>query len=201
MIPQVGYLTRQEDGLHGTRGMLYDYVMAENGVFVEAEGTLLAARVQVSQGLIRGLQAIDQRVVLRYGKIPALLFQLALNVMLTDVSRERYIAIVWKDGYHLHIPDQTRKEVEVKYNVADNVILDLHSHGVISAGFSSQDNSDEQGLKLYGVVGQLDKTPVLKLRIGVYGYFTLLTFGQIFEGSLVGAVEKEITNKELALEL
>ncbi len=50
----VGYLIKRKDGLYGERGLYYDYILAENGVWIEAEGNLLAARVPVVHGQIRG---------------------------------------------------------------------------------------------------------------------------------------------------
>jgi len=61
----------------------------------------------------------------------------------------------------------------------------------MGARFSGTDNQDETGLKLYGVVGKLEATPVVKLRIGVYGYFKELLWNEVFDGALTGAVENE----------
>lgn len=54
-----------------------------------------------------------------------------------------------------------------------------------------QDDKDETGLKLYAVVGRLNVTPVVRLRVGVYGYFHSLTWRDVFDGSLTRAVESE----------
>ncbi|MBA7542911.1 hypothetical protein ES705_35236 [subsurface metagenome] len=72
-----------------------------------------------------------------------------------------------------------------------SVVLEMHSHGHMGAWFSTTDNVDETGLKLYGVVGKLNATPIVKLRIGVYGYFRELFWSEVFDGSLAGALEYE----------
>jgi len=185
----VGYLVKKKDGLVGVRGTFYDYVIAENGVFIEAEGPLLAARVPVVHGQIRGLAPVEPVVVLRYGLIPQHLFDLALSAMLADISREHYVAVTWNDGYHIYVPEQAGTGGGVEYQVGDQVILDLHSHGQMTPWFSTTDNKDEQGLKLYGVVGKLDKTPEVRLRVGVYGYHHPVSWGQAFEGSLLGVLD------------
>jgi len=74
-----GYLINRKEGLFGTRGDYYDYVLAGNGLFVEAEGRLMAARVKVAPAEVRGLAPMDERLVLRYGNIPGVLFNLLLN--------------------------------------------------------------------------------------------------------------------------
>lgn len=187
MTRPVGYLVKHQEGLQGERGAFYDYVVAGNGVFVETEGSLMAARVPVAEGKVRGLQDTEAKIVLRHGLIAAHLFDLALNVMLADWHNERYLAIAWRDDqYRLLDPRQEGGGAGVKYLRLDGVVLDLHSHCEMPAFFSPTDNRDEQGLKLYGVVGKLDERPQLKLRAGVYGYFHELPWDQVFSGPLQG---------------
>lgn len=192
----VGYLTKRSDGLYGERGQYYDYIVAGNGVFVEAEGPLLAARVPVAFGDIRGLAPCETQVVLRHGLIPQSVFDLALSVMMVDVTRERYVGVSWNDGYHLYTPEQDGSGDGVNYDVGDNIVLDLHSHPNMRAWFSPTDNKDEQGLRLYGVVGKLDGRPEVRLRVGVYGYFYPISWGEVFEGSLIGADDALVKDLE-----
>ncbi len=196
----VGYLVKYPDRLEGERGQLYDFVMAANGLFIEAEGPLLAARVPVAECEIRGLAPLEMKVVLRYGKIPQPCFDLALNWMLTDKYKERYAAIVWDGQYHLKIPRQAAAEeavaggedeghgaeMGVAYENPDRVILDLHSHAKLKAFFSPHDNRDETGFKLYGVLGKMDVQPQVLLRAGVYGYHAEIPWSDVFEGHLDG---------------
>ena len=148
MNKPVGYLLKRGDGLYGERGLYYDYILAENGVWIEAEGKLLAARVPVVHGQIRGLEPLEPKLVLRHGLIPQRLFDLAINVTMRDVTKEQYIGVSWDDGYHLYTPEQEGTGGGVNYEVGSEVVLDLHSHGTMRAWFSTTDNKDEQGLKL-----------------------------------------------------
>ena len=59
----VGYLIKRPDGLEGERGVYYDYVLASNGIFIEAEGKLIAARVPVAECEVRGLAPLEPKVV------------------------------------------------------------------------------------------------------------------------------------------
>ncbi len=185
MIP-VGYLVKHPGGLVGDRGAYYDYVLSSDGLYIEAEGSLMAARIRVAECQVRGLAPLDPKVVLRHGLIPQRLFDLALSVMIADTTREKYMAITWEDEYRLRVPEQEGSAGGVKYSVADQVVLDLHSHGKMKAWFSGQDDRDEQGLKLYAVLGKLDTAPVLRLRAGVYGYFYDLAWSEVFDGNLIG---------------
>lgn len=194
----VGYLLNHAQGLSGERGVFYDYILASNGLFIEAENRLVAARIPVAECEVRGLAPLEMKVTLTYGSIPERFWDLALDAFLVDPDSEHYVAVTASAGYHFYVPVQDKSGGGVAYEVGDNVVLDLHSHGRMSAFFSPKDNADEKGLALYAVVGRLATTPVVKLRIGVYGYFETLSWKDVFDGTLAGATEYE--EKEVPLE-
>ncbi len=51
------------------------------------------------------------------------------------------------------------------------------------AFWSATDNHDEQGIRLYGVMGRLDSVPEMKLRVGVCGHWKPLFVHQLFTGT------------------
>lgn len=63
---------------------------------------------------------------------------------------------------------------------AASIICDLHSHGNMRAFFSQTDNADEQGARLYAVIGRLDSEPEMRLRVGVYGHWLALPLTAVF---------------------
>lgn len=198
----VGYLFARPDCLVGDRGEYYDYVFAGNGVFIQASNDILAAQVQISDCPVRGLAMLPHPCVrLKYGSIPRQLFELALNTFLAVPDKEHYIGITANAGYHLYVPPQEGKSARVEYEPGQAVILDLHSHCKMRAFFSGTDDKDESGLKIFGVVGRLDKTPVLQLRVGVYGYFEDLAWRDVFDGPLTGAIESEEPDREAQEEI
>lgn len=190
-MKNVGYMTNHLDGLSGEKGLYYNYILASNGLFIEAENPSIAARVLVAECEIRGLAPMEKKVSLTYGKIPKHFFDLALDTFLADPDNEHYVAVIGSDGYRFYVPVQDGGGGSVVYEVGESVVLDLHSHGHMGACFSPQDDQDEKGLKLFAVVGKLNATPVVRLRIGVYGYFNPLAWGDVFDGSLTGATESE----------
>ena len=131
------------------------------------------------------------KIVLTYGSIPQHFFYLALDTFLAAPDRERYVAVTASAGYDFYVPVQDEGDASVVYEIGNSVVLDIHSHGHMAARFSGQDNDDEKGLRLSAVVGRLNATPVVKLRVGVYGYFHSLAWRDVFDGSLIGAVESE----------
>lgn len=191
MTIPVGYLVNHPDGLSGERGLYYNYILGANGIFIEAESPLITARIQAADCEVRGLAPIKTKIILTYGSIPQRFFDLSLDTFLANPDREHYVAVTGSAGYHFYVPIQDNNGGSVIYEVGEAVVLDLHSHGHTRAFFSGQDNQDEKGLKLFAVVGKLNATPVVKLRIGVYGYFKSLEWKDVFDGSLIGAVEYE----------
>lgn len=182
MAIQVGYLINTMNGESGEPGLFYDFIMARNGLFVRAESHLLKATVLIAPALIRGLAPLEETVELTKGRIPQRLHELAMSILAADRYNERYLAITWEDGYQLRMPWQEGGGAGVSYEPIPNTVLDIHSHGVMGAFFSYTDDRDEQGLKLYMVVGELDTLfPEFELRIGVYGYFAHITFKQVFD--------------------
>jgi PRTRC genetic system protein A len=183
IVKPVGYLINTAAGLQGEPGVFYQYIMAENGLFLQAKNEHLAARICIADQLVRGLAPIDGHIELRHGRIPLHLLNLALSTFCTKPGIEQYLAITWEaDGYHLRIPLQSGTGGSVKYEVLPDTVMDIHSHaGKVSTFFSSTDDKDEQGFMLYAVVGGLlDLCPTVEIRIGVYGYFMPLERGDIF---------------------
>ena len=191
-MKMVGYLVNYPDGISGEKGIYYNYILAANGLFIEASNPALAARVPVAECEVRGLAPMKTKVALTYGSIPQHFFDLALDTFLAAPDKEHYVAVTAAAGYHFYVPVQDEGDASVVYEVGDSVILDIHSHAHMPAFFSHQtDDKDETGLKLYAVVGRLNATPVVKLRVGVYGYFQTLAWRDVFDGCLTNAVESE----------
>ncbi len=194
----VGYLTQYPDGLYGERGSYYDYILSSNGIFIEAENALLAARVPVAYAEIRGLAPLEPIIVLRHGLIPSYLLELALRIMHTDLLHELYVGVTWDGGqYELSVPRQESSGARVSYEKRDHTLLELHSHLSMRAFFSVTDDQDEQGFKLFGVIGRLPKPEdhvidpanmrpaQIRLRVGLYGYFHEIPCEQVFQHGLV----------------
>lgn len=177
-----GYLLNTRGGLTGEAGIFYDYIFAGNGLFVRAQNPLLRVTACISPVKIRGLAPLEEELVLTHGKIPRALYDLAVSTFIVNSSWEQYLAVTWEDQYHLRIPSQARDSASVRYDILPSTILDIHSHGTMDAFFSGTDDEDEQGLRLYMVVGRLDTLlPGVEIRLGVYGYFVPINFWEILD--------------------
>ena len=177
-----GYHLNTKAGPTGEPGLFYDYVMAGNGLFVRAQGPLLGAMVCIAPARVRGLMPLEEKVELTKGRIPRYIEHLAIRILTTDRYREQFLAVTWDGEYRLEEPPQEGSRGGVTYVRLPNTVMDIHSHGDMRAFFSWTDNRDEQGLRLYMVVGRLDTLiPEIDIRLGVYGYFAPLLIEDVFE--------------------
>ena len=180
----MGYLVNHPDGLSGSQGVGFDYVLGSGGLYVQSESAHLTARVLVAPAEVRGLAPVSEKLELAHGPIPGHVFELGLGWMLAAPGTERFFAVRWDgDIYRLVVPPQEGTGSSLTYQPPSGVIAEFHSHGTHRAFFSATDDRDEQGFRIYGVVGRLDTlTPELALRVGIYGHFAPLRWSQVFHG-------------------
>ena len=184
----VGYLVNHPGGLAGFQGIGFDYVLGSGGVYVQSESAHLTARVQVASCEVRGLAPVAEKVELAHGPIPAALFDVGLRWFQDDPDTERFFAVRWYGrAYRLVVPPQAGTATRLAYVPPVGVVAEFHSHGGSRAFFSATDDRDEQGFRIYGVVGRLDALQQeLSLRVGVYGHFAPLDWHQVFDGANPG---------------
>ena len=180
----MGYLVNHAAGLAGVQGIGYDYVLGSGGVYVQSQSADLTARVVVAPCTVRGLAPVDEKVALAHGPILARLFEKGMRWFQAAPDTERLFAVRW-DGraYRLVLPAQAGSASSLTYRPPAGVVAEFHSHGSSRAFFSATDDRDEQGFRIYGVVGRLDTPlPELRLRVGVYGHFAPVDWSQVFGG-------------------
>ena len=171
-------------GLEGKQGPAFDYILAANGVFIQAENGLLTARIRIADVVVKGLAPVAEKIALTYGLLPAELLREGLAWTQLAPETERFFTIRQDDsgcGYRLDIPPQLGSASQVRYQTDGGpAVAEFHSHGRHSAYFSATDNADEQGCRIYGVIGRLDlPIPQLTMRLGIYGYFRTLGWSQV----------------------
>ena len=184
----MGYLVNRPGGLAGSQGIGFDYVLGLGGLYVQSENANLTARALVAPAEVRGLAPVSEKLELAHGPIPAHVFELGLGWMLAAPDTERFFAIRWDgDGYRLVVPPQEGTGSSLSYQPPSGVIAEFHSHARHRAFFSATDDRDEQGFRVYGVVGRLGTpAPELTLRVGTYGHFAPLDWRQVFDGPVPG---------------
>ncbi|MCB8923737.1 MAG: Mov34/MPN/PAD-1 family protein [Ardenticatenaceae bacterium] len=184
----VTYHIHKRDPLPANDALAYQYVLAGNGVFVRAETRFFTALLPVTACTVRGLPPLRPQFQLLVPRIPARL----LDVVLADARRARrpdngLNEVLYQFHHHgravqVKKPAQQTTPTSVTTAGADaaSIICDLHSHGNMRAFFSQTDNADEQGARLYAVIGRLDSEPEMRLRVGVYGHWLALPLTAVF---------------------
>lgn len=125
------------------------------------------------------------------GKIPGSLFSEILRFFRKDPRREAAAQIFYDDKagtYELHFPEQKADVCTVIFDrdmllESEKVlVMDVHSHGQMNAFFSSVDDHDEKGTRLFLVLGKIGgRMPAWKLRAGIAGHYRELAFSDVFD--------------------
>jgi PRTRC genetic system protein A len=167
------------------------YVIAQNGVFAWAKREGLEALIPVaaSPAPIQGLYPVQPYVQLAYPPVDVWLVSEMLRRAQEARSPEGvpleilfYLHFDCQRRWQLTIPPQEQQHTRVAPRVEAlnlsqyaETLIEIHSHHRMAAFFSGTDTADEQGFRLYGVLGRLDSEgrsgPEIRLRIGIYGHF------------------------------
>lgn len=190
--PLVDYLVAR-DGPPPRSGLLYDYLLAGDGLWLAAENTALRVRAPVSLAGVRGLPTLGGACELRHGRLPGAFWAAGVAAAYAAAAHRHEILLLvlhGPAGYQLVIPqDQVTTPTSVVYTppllaAGEAVILALHSHHTLPAFFSATDDADEQGLGLYAVVGRLlSASPEVLVRAGAYGHWLPLPWEAVFTGT------------------
>ncbi len=92
------------------------------------------------------------------------------------------------EKYEIYYPEQQVTSASVVFTRSHDMendkvlVMDIHSHGIMNAFFSSIDDNDEKGTRLFMVFGNLDKKEIThKLRAGIAGNYKMLKLSDVFE--------------------
>jgi PRTRC genetic system protein A len=180
----------------------YQFILADAGVYLRAENRFFDVLLPIARCSIRGLAPLQPHFRLKVPRLPGRL----TAAVLADARRARRRDGQLKEALYHFKHDGARVRVlkpaqrataagvvGVESNPVD-VILDLHSHGNLNAFWSGTDDGDEQGFRVYGVIGRLDTKPEVRLRLGVYGYWFPLSVSLLFDepGPFVDITRQEV---------
>jgi PRTRC genetic system protein A len=185
--PLVDYLVAR-GGPPPPSGLAYDYVLGGDGLHLAAENALLSVRVPVCRATVRGLPPLQAAYTLKAGRLPrAIWLEIVDTARTWALAGHEVLLAAVRDprfgAYRLLRPPQVVGSARVLYRPTEATLLEIHSHHRMPAYFSRTDDADEQGLRLYGVVGRLDtERPEVALRVGAYGHFLPIPWEAVFEG-------------------
>jgi hypothetical protein len=196
--PLIGVVGAVSPALGAIDAQVYEYVLAANGLFVRAERQGLKACIPVqgwfcSSTKLNGLHPVDPYVELEYPHLGQEVLAKILECSRAAASDKDnplevlfYLKYRDQNGWELILPEQKATRFSVHplasntYDYAETLI-EVHSHHHMQPIFSAVDNADEQGFRLYGVIGDIFERPTLNLRIGVWGHFWPIPARWIFD--------------------
>lgn len=171
-------------------GQLYDYVTAANGIFVTAANSTMRVCMPLNpikdkRHWIRGLKEINPRIRLPFNELLSseLLIEM-VRLSKLALPNEILFHITLSDGnWKLNIPPQINGQAFTRPLESGGYIpIEIHSHNTMPAFFSETDDRDENGLRIYGVLGRVDQEIVdFRLRVSVYGHYSVLPYEMVFQ--------------------
>ena len=188
MFNLVQHLIVQDDGrLPSIPECLYAYILAGNGVFLYANREDLEVLIPVSRATIAGLPPLKPFV--HMPRVPAVLLQHILQASKENLPNE---ILFWfnfdhkRQVWNLDAPLQNctpASAVPADRNdpLGTKALIDLHSHALMDPFFSRADNKDEQGFRIFAVIGRVNEKPLIMVRVGVYGNYWNIPASMMFE--------------------
>lgn len=124
-------------------------------------------------------------------KIPYGILLDVVSFFKTNPRKEAAVQIFYdviERKYEIYYPEQKVTSASVVFTRSHDMendkvlVMDIHSHGIMNAFFSSVDDHDEKGTRLFMVFGNLDKKEIThKLRAGIAGNYKMLKLSDVFE--------------------
>ena len=188
MFKLVHHLIVQHDGtLPPIPDCLYAYIMAGNGVFLYAKRDDLEVLIPVSRATIAGLPSLEPFVNMPC--VPAILMHHILQASKENLPNE---ILFWfnfdhdRQVWNVDAPLQICHPASViPVNKNDplgiKALIDLHSHALMDPFFSCTDNKDEQGFRIFAVIGKVNERAEIRVRVGVYGNYWIIPASMVFE--------------------
>lgn len=191
---------------------LYEYVMAANGIFIRGARREFQAQFCITPCAIRGLAELEPSLQLNAPHVP----RETVEVMLRRAREARdehgqpceivfHLELDETTSWQSLVPRQTqlpmrsRPDDDSPTSSYARACIEVHSHVDMHANFSSIDDQDETGFRVYAVLGCISTRPVMRVRVGMYGYRQDIPANWVFdlppgigdavtgEGTLLGA--------------
>ena len=189
----INYRLQKQVGTLAYGGGMFDYVFAGNGTFVRGKRDGLDVQIKLADADVRGLSPAEEFFKFDFPKVPS-------NLVAEMLSQARHAKndggetteilfyLVWDSAgeWQLITPEQYQNTTLCgPKNTTDpdyqRAVIEVHSHHSMKAFFSGQDDKDEMGFKLYAVWGEIFTNPRILVRCGLYGYFTSIPAGMVFD--------------------
>lgn len=155
--------------------VLYQYVIAGNGLYIRAEDSRIAALVKVAPAHLTGLADLVPGASLKIARVPGMWLLAMLRSARRHMPNEAMYQLLCTDDpakpWVCQMPEQISSPTALRFADDGRAVIDLHSHNRMDAFFSDTDDRDEQGFRFYAVIGRINTPqPEIRVRVGVYGH-------------------------------
>ncbi len=179
--------------------LMYQFVVAGNGIFIRAEDSRMEAMVPVALAHVHGLEYVVPHARLKVPRVEAKWLWSIHKSARQHLPNEAMYQFRWSNEglarWKCTMPQNLAEPTPGALTFDDDglAVIDLHSHGTLEAFFSENiDDADEQGLRFYAVVGHVDQDfPQIEVRVGVYGHTWNVPQTTVFEGGPFVQVDPE----------
>lgn len=175
-------------------GHLYNYLLAGNGLFLQAERHELTVLMRIAPAQVRGLPPLRSRLCVRFPRVPVDLVREMVQVA-ADAARDRsgglevLLTLTFQEGrWQLTQPpqEQTPSSVQLAPDADRAAVLealiDVHSHPFPLRAFSGTDHESDRGAFRFAVlIADPADVPSLHARLCVYGAFLEVPPSLLFE--------------------
>ena len=162
-------------------------LLGRNGVFLQMRTPWLdcTTRVgQLSKRLPLPYGDVEERIAFSFGAIPIRLLECFIEAARAALPHEVAGALIYDEhtqtlSLRIHEGLDVGRS-HVRYRIGDLgqgevLAVDLHSHGRLGAFWSADDDRDDNGVRVCGVFGNLDRaTPTAKFRLVLNGHYVPL---------------------------
>ena len=188
MFKLVQHLIVQDNGkLPLIPDCLYAYIMAGNGVFLYAKREDLEVLIPVSRATIVGLPPLEPFVSMPH--VPVVLMNHVLQASKENLPNEMLFWFNFDHDRQVWDPDAPLQicrpasvfPADKNDSLGIKALIDLHSHALMEPFFSRADNKDEQGFRIFAVIGKVNEKPEIRVRVGAYGNYWNIPADIVFE--------------------
>lgn len=184
--------TSAHDSMKNPEGTLYSYIWAANGIFVYSENEYFRVlmplrwwRMDDERKVVRGLAALEPYFHLNSSLVNYKTLYYLLESSRRAVPDEK-LFFIWrfaKSFWCARSPAQIKGATYCQsIEDGDYFPIEVHSHNLMPAFFSSTDDKEETGLRIYAVLGKVTN-PVaeIRVRVSVYGHYWTIPYEWVFE--------------------
>jgi hypothetical protein len=190
---------------------LFEYVMAGNGISIRGARREFQTQFCIAPCLVRGLEELEPSLSLHASRVPSEIVQEMLDRARGAHDEEGqpceivfHLELDDSGVWQCHVPDQTQAPARAKptndspTSSYARACIEVHSHVDMDAWFSSLDDRDEVGVRIYAVLGRVTAMPEIRVRVGIYGYRQEIPASWVFD--LPPNITDTVTGEDLALQ-